>query len=197
MTERWRDMGPEPVPGHPTRGMHIWGWMSPTELEWLRATAATMESVVEVGSLRGRSAYALATGVLEDRNLNHWATPGVMYAIDPWNDEHLKSLPSFVEGCGNHFMNLVMVKAYSPAAARMVPDVDMVFIDGAHDEASVRADIEAWLPKTRRLICGHDYYDTDQWSVKLVVDEVFGDRVRPAIGDDPHYEQSAIWTVWL
>lgn len=180
------NLGPEPVPRHPTAGMHIWGWMSPTELEWLRATAATMGSVVEVGSLHGRSAFALLTGCT-----------GPVYCVDPWDDERGHSYPSFMSNCG-HFPNVVPVQAYSPAAVEFVPgDVDMVFIDGAHDYASVVADLQAWLPKTKRLICGHDYYDTDQWAVKRAVDEMFGDRVQPAIDGDTEYLKTAIWTVRL
>lgn len=38
-------MEPDPVKGHPTPGMHIWGWMAPEELDWLGTQAATMSSV--------------------------------------------------------------------------------------------------------------------------------------------------------
>ena len=64
----------------------------------------------------------------------------------------------------------------------------MVFIDGAHDARSVRADVDGWLPLTRKLISGHDYYDTPEWKVKSVVDEIFGDRVQVA-------PDTAIWFV--
>ena len=51
----------------------IEGWCSPVELGWLKATAATMESVVEVGCWKGRSTVALASGC-----------KGVVYAVDHW-----------------------------------------------------------------------------------------------------------------
>jgi hypothetical protein len=55
--------------------------------------------------------------------------------------------------------------------------VDMVFIDGDHSEDGIRSDIRAWLPKTKKIICGHDY--TSSWpDVKKVVDAMFGDRVK-------------------
>ena len=161
--------------------MHIWGWMSPAELEWLGEQAATMDSVVEIGCLHGRSAFALLTGCT-----------GPVICIDPWNDAHDKSYGSFLGNCG-HFPNLVAVQGCSPDVASRVPDVDMVFIDGAHDFVSVVADILGWLPKTRKLICGHDYYDGPDANfpgVKQAVDEIFGPDV--VIAPD-----TSIWTVWL
>lgn len=181
-------LGPEPLDPSVAPGAHIWGWMSPDELWWLHETAKTMDSIVEVGSLRGRSAYALLSGC-----------PGPVYCIDPWNDEGEHAYPAFMGDCG-HFPNLVAVKGYSPQviAAHAIPDVDMVFIDGNHDEAQVRADIAAWLPKTRRLICGHDYSLSPAAGfpdVRKVVDEVFGDRVRNADFTDSDFERYSIWAV--
>lgn len=171
-------MGPEAVPGHPVAGMQIWGWMSPEELLWLGEQAASMESVVEVGCLHGRSAFMLLS-----------SCPGPVYCIDPWNDAADHSYPSFLGSCG-HFPNLRAIRGYSPAAAAEVPGkVDMVFIDGDHEYEAVRADILAWLPKTRRLLCGHDYQEDGGGfpGVAQAVHEVFG---RPGVARD-----TAIWTV--
>jgi hypothetical protein len=85
----------------------------------------------------------------------------------------------------------VAIRASSPAAAEQVPDVDMVFLDGDHRYKAVVADIEAWLPKTRKLLCGHDYGHPRYPGVARAVDEIFGDRVVPA---GPG-ELAAIWTV--
>lgn len=176
-------IGPEPVLGHPAPGMHIWGWMSPRELTWLHATAGAMANIAEIGSLHGRSAYALLSGC-----------PGPVYCIDPWDDVADESYASFLGACGR-FPNLRAVRGLSPAAAALVPDVDMVFIDGAHDYDSVVADIAAWLPKARRLICGHDYNHPGYPGVKAAVDEVFGERVHPAIGDGWGDGTRSIWAV--
>lgn len=176
-------MQPDPVPDHPSPGMHIWGWMAPAELDWLHDTAATMGSVAEVGSLHGRSSFALLSGC-----------PGPVYCIDPWDDPADESFASFMSSCG-HFDNLHPVRGYSPAAVDQVPDVDMVFIDGAHDYAQVKADIEAWLPKTLKLICGHDYSHEGFGGVRQAVDEIFGDQVRPAIPRDRNYKRTSIWKV--
>ncbi len=170
---------PDPDLDSSVPGMHIWGWMSEAELTWLGEQAAQMQSVVEVGVLHGRSAYALLSACL-----------GPVYCIDPWNDEGGHSLPSFLRSCG-HFENLVVCQGYSPEAGGMVhTDVDMVFIDGDHHYDSVRADLDYWLPRTRTLICGHDFYDTDEWKVETAVRETFGDEAVLVEG-------TGIWAVWL
>lgn len=175
-------MGPDPRPDSPTPGMHIWGWMSDVELEWLAFRASNVDSVVEVGSLHGRSAFAMLT-----------ACPGTVTCIDPWNDVHRACYPSFMSSCG-HFENLRAVQGYSPGViyTENLPDADMCFIDGAHDYDSVAADVTHWLPKTRRLICGHDYQNSDGGypDVATVAHEVFGDAVQVA-------PQTAIWFVEL
>jgi hypothetical protein len=164
-----RDQGgeewPEPVANHPTPGMHIYGWMTPDQMNWLGAQAAQMQSVVEVGSFYGRSAFTLLT-----------ACNGPVYCIDPWSGNQYDS---FMDQCG-HFPNLVAIRACSPAAAEQVPDVDMVFVDGDHEYEAVVADIETWLPKTRKLLCGHDYDHPRCPGVRRAVDEIFADRVVPA-----------------
>lgn len=153
--------------------------MSPTELEWLGEQASKSRSVVEVGVLHGRSAFALLTGCT-----------GPVYCIDPWDDPGEHCIKSFTGGCG-HFENLVAVQGYSPAAGDQVPgDVDMVFIDGDHHYESIRADIDYWLPRTTKLICGHDFYDTDEWKVETAVRETFGDAAVLVEG-------TGIWAVWL
>lgn len=175
-------MGPEPVLDRPDiPGIQIWGWMSSVELKWLAARAAEMQSVVEIGCLHGRSAYAMLT-----------TCPGPVFCIDPWNDEGSHSYPSFMGNCGG-FPNLVALQGFSlDVAARFDRQVEMTFIDGSHAYESVLADISAWLPHTTRLICGHDYSNADGGfpGVSKAVDEIFGDRVRLAEG-------CSIWTVDL
>ena len=174
--------GALPDPDDPTPGAHIHGWMAPIELRWLGARAAEMESIAEIGSLRGRSAFALLT-----------ACAGPVYCVDPWDDDGNHCFPAFLDACG-HFRNVRPVHGLSPAVAERIPDVDMVFLDGDHEYASVIADIAAWLPKTRKLLCGHDYYvpveDAGFPGVPRAVQERFGENV--AVG-----EGTSIWYVEL
>lgn len=174
---------PDPIPGHPQPGMKVWGWMSPAELAWLQRTAATMSSVAEVGCLHGRSSTALLVGC-----------PGPVYCIDPWDDEADQSYASFLANCGR-YTNLRAVRGRSPEAAALVPDVDMVFLDGDHTYAAVYDDLMAWLPKTRRLICGHDYNHDGFPGVREAVNEVLGEAVRPAVGRGWNDADMSIWTL--
>jgi hypothetical protein len=102
-----------------------------------------------------------------------------VFCIDPWEDG---SWPSWNASVGR-LANVTAVRGFSPAVGERVPDpVDMVFLDGAHDRASVEADIDYWQPRTRKLLCGHDYGHGDYPDVKAVVDERFGDAVEVVDG---------------
>lgn len=156
----------------------IEGYTALRELQWLFTTAKSMDSIVEIGSFRGRSAHALCSG-----------TRGLVYCVDLWdhdiavwkdaNGTETKSvkLEDFLENMRG-FINCVPFQASSLEASKRLPDIDMVFIDGDHGKEQVRADIEAWLPKCRKIICGHDYNYYGWPEVAAVVDEIFGDRVR-------------------
>lgn len=155
-------MMPDPFPGHPTPGMHLRGWMSPTELDWLATQAAAMRTVIEIGSYHGRSSFALAE-----------ACPGTVHCIDPWADDDVWA--AWNRDVADRCPNVVAHRALSPAAGvDIADDPDMVFIDGSHDYEDVHADITYWLPRTRGLLCGHDYLTFP--GVAKAVDELLGDR---------------------
>lgn len=166
---------PEPVMDHPIAGMHLWGWMRPGELAWLREQASRMRSVVEVGSLHGRSSYALATGC-----------QGRVFCIDPWVDG---AWESWTRNVRDAFPHVTAVRGLSPGVGVWVPDpVDMVFLDGAHDRESVIADISYWQPRTHVLLCGHDYLHEDYPDVRAVVDDLLpGAMLVP---------DTSIWAYW-
>jgi predicted O-methyltransferase YrrM len=140
----------------------IQGWMELDELEWLQATASQMNTVVEIGSFKGRSTIALLNGC-----------KGIVFSIDPWDggdDVYAEYIYNTKE-----FQHLVICKMPSLRAATIFnAPVDMVFIDGNHAYGAVRNDIKAWLPKTKRLICGHDYDKTSP-GVAQAVGELLGD----------------------
>jgi hypothetical protein len=137
------------------------GWMNRSELEWLGKTARSMDSIVEVGSWKGRSTKVL----LEN-------CPGTVYSIDHFRgsknatEELAQSYgedglyKEFMKNVG-HFPNLKVMKMSSLEAAEKMngQKFDLVFIDGDHSFNAVFADIQAWLPKCKKIIAGHDYQE--------------------------------------
>lgn len=154
---------PDPDPTSLAPGAHIWGWMAHDQLFWLFREARTMNSVVEIGCLHGRSSFALLAGCL-----------GPVYCIDPWDDKDNYGYPSFLSHCGQ-FSNLRAIRGLSPEAGERVPGaIDMCFIDGNHDYEACADDIEYWFPRTRKLMCGHDYNHPEYPGVQKAVKEYFG-----------------------
>lgn len=156
----------------------IEGWMFPNELECLSSWASQHESIVEIGSWKGRSTYALCKG-----------TAGRVWAVDtfkgsPDEPEHVERIAAAGGSTFEEFdrntedcPNLSSVALDSVEAAAYVPDADMVFLDGGHSYEQVLADLKAWLPKTKKLICGHDIQAP---GVARAVREVLGEVERGA-----------------
>lgn len=74
-----------------------------------------------------------------------------------------------------HFSNITVHQDYSYNIVNLFEDnyFDLIYIDAAHDYASVKADIEMYLPKCKIIMAGHDY--SDEWEgVKLAVNETVG-----------------------
>jgi predicted O-methyltransferase YrrM len=179
--------------GYDTDKNTIHGFMQPLELHWLYAKAKEMDSVVEIGSWKGRSAHALLSGC-----------KGKVFCVDNFkgnkgdlHGEHKEVLSrdisvDFLKNVRS-FPNMVLMQTDSIKAANSFANksVDMVFIDGDHEEASVYQDIMAWMPKAKKMVCGHDF-DSD--AVKsgivraLVENKIFKFRCFP---------ETSIWEVAL
>ncbi len=159
-------------------GTDIEGYMVLIEAQWLYLAAKEMGSIVEIGSYFGKSSHALLSGC-----------PGNVTCVDLWSALDWKEndtpemaqarFEKFVENT-NQFWNRSIKRANSLDAVKDFADksVDMVFIDGDHSYQAVKDDIAAWLPKARKLICGHDYNFYGWPDVKKAVDEIFGERVK-------------------
>ncbi len=134
----------------------IEGYLLLSEMTWLYLTAKKMKSVVEIGSWKGKSGHAIASGC-----------PGKVTLVDnfsqksKFNPDAESDLRRNMSG----FKNVEILKMDSAEAAKHFEDnsIDMVFIDGAHDKESVLRDLNAWYPKCKKILCGHDF---DRQSVK-------------------------------
>lgn len=153
--------------------LKIDGMMHVSDLTWLEETAKKMNSIVEIGCWKGRSTHALLSGC-----------KGTVHAIDPFYGSTFKHdwihkeaerqdvYSQFIKNVG-HFKNLKTYKMTSMDAVIDFNDtVDMVFIDGEHRYKFILEDINEWLPKTTKLICGHDIKHPP---VEKAVGELLGD----------------------
>lgn len=170
----------------------IKGMMGAKDLMWLYNIAQKMNSIVEIGCWSGKSTHALLSGC-----------KGTVYAVDHWIGSSYSNLTKgekeihdlaisgkvfdkFKRNVG-HFKNLKIHKMESMKAVKKFKNksVDMVFIDGCHRYKDVCDDIKGWLPKTRKLICGHDIA---HGPVKKAVDELIGEH---------ELTEQNIWFKWL
>jgi predicted O-methyltransferase YrrM len=163
-----------------SNALKIEGWMTPEELRWLATQASRCQSIVEVGSYAGRSTRALADNC-----------PGKVTAVDTWapgpwtkdidwmTDDLASQYERFRANMSPHIAEgkVVPVRESSVNAANSATVAyDMIFIDGAHDYASVKKDILVWGALTRGLLCGHDY---DHPGVKQAVTELVPNHENP------------------
>ena len=141
------------------------GWLTNSEGELLYRLAKKCTGrgvIVEIGSWKGKSTIWLAKGSQSGKQVP-------VYAIDPHtgSKEHQRrgsKVWTFDEF--RHNIESAQVKQFvkplvmeSVKAAKLVKEpVELVFIDGAHDYASVKADFKAWYPKlvSGGIIAFHD-----------------------------------------
>ena len=161
------------------------GWLAKREAQLLFALAGLVReghAVVEVGSYKGRSTTALASGV----------NPGIpVYAVDPhtgcrveveqgmWVD----TWQEFIENLKRTGSTAVIpVRETSVAAARTYhgPPVELLFIDGWHSTDAVIADYKSWKPHlTRDPIVVFD----DMWHPDVVQGiDALVDQLPPQVG---------------
>lgn len=122
--------------------------------------------IVEIGSWKGKSTIWLSRGSMAGRKVKVWA-------IDPHtgSEEHHQTLgrvSTFEEferniaSAGLAELVNPIVKTSQEAALDFNEPVELLFIDGAHDYASTKADFQAWFPK---LVDGGivAFHDTTGW----------------------------------
>jgi hypothetical protein len=130
------------------RAMAIEGLMARSEVELLYEFAQKMDDIVEIGSFKGRSTYALCSGC-----------KGTVYSVDHFQMDGVDTYDEFMENT-KEFSNLVVVRMASveAAASTLIPPlVDMVFLDADHEYDGFKLDLDVWAHRARKLVCGHDF----------------------------------------
>jgi predicted O-methyltransferase YrrM len=135
------------------------GWLAESEALALHRAARGLSAdgpirVVEIGSWKGRSTIALATGVA--------ARPsgGVVHAVDPHRGGVAHSLTGDADSFDVFLANLERagvrdlvdpIRATSAEARPRIADdvVHLLFVDGSHSYEDVLYDLEAWTSALR------------------------------------------------
>lgn len=147
----------------------IVGFLTEREGEWLFEQAADSEVIVEVGCYKGRSTDYLCRGLgnrgvvftidnfigSKFANQQHHFEPAELNCLDfQQNMKHWLKM-------GRVFLIEEDTKDAYDILRRLLKHrkADMIFIDGEHDETSVRFDIMACkeLLAPHGMLCGHDY----------------------------------------
>jgi len=164
------------------------GWMSFPEQLFLFESAKKMESVIELGSWKGKSTYAICkSGCPDVTAIDHWK--GSKDEPEAHAEAKSGSVEAEFRKNMKEFKNLKIINADINDVVDTIPDhsVDMIFIDAGHTYEEVKNDIRKWKPKARILLCGHDY--VSGWpGVKQAVDEELG---------GPDGLADTIWYKWL
>lgn len=122
----------------------------------------TIRTVLEIGSFLGSSAAFIA------------AHPSIEWVIcvDPFEDHTDWSKMLAERGVPNPYFEpfrealqelglwykIISIHGQSQKVAWAMPKVDLVYVDGDHSYESCKADIELYLPKARKVICGDDHH---------------------------------------
>lgn len=142
------------------------------------------KTVIELGSYLGGSAIYIAQCLPEGGRhycVDHWESPESLWDAPPY----AKGLaPSDANGVYGQFLSnmihagtadtVIPVRMCTEKAVgyflenRIVPD--LVYVDAAHDEASVYADLSAYFPmiRGRGVICGDDWNHSERSVEKAV-----------------------------
>lgn len=123
------------------------GWLTGQEADKLGALAAGLV-VLELGAWRGRSTVVFAEQA------------ALVISVDRhqgiWKDSAQESLPAYLENVAS-LGNVVPVVGSFEQVVPHLRGIDLVYIDGDHDEPSVRRDIGLALSVEPSMIVFHDW----------------------------------------
>ncbi len=145
------------------------GWFDPAFATVYREAVAAAKDgdvLVELGCWKGRSlSFLLVEALNSGKKLNVYGVDHFKgNAENPAMQHEAASIDLHkvcTENAGRAGYPFSIWKKSSPEAAGEFSDgaLSFVFIDASHDQASVHADITAWLPKVKPggVLAGHDF----------------------------------------
>ena len=146
--------------------------------------------ILEIGSYQGGSTVAIGHAIA--------GTNKSLYCLDPWQNyldqDDFVVFNNFLRNTSFIGENLRVLKGKSTAFAELLAgkEFDLIFIDGAHDYMSVRADIIIAFSaiKAGGIICGHDYHSSGHGVIRAVSELIVS---VPSIQTKQVIDQTSIW----
>jgi hypothetical protein len=114
----------------------------------LRETFPVLGIMYEIGSFAGESARIFSRYFSEVHCVDPWVEGQTEGGLDAEHEFDRLLAPQMRKH-----------KAYSVEAAETVADlsIDFAYIDAEHSYSNVYADVQAWWPKVRLALAGHDW----------------------------------------
>lgn len=165
---------------------NVEGWLRDAEAKLLYKLAQNIPQngvIVEIGSWQGKSTIWLGKGA-EKVNAK-------VYAIDPHTGDsseiieqyggHIDTFDSFLRNIKKSSLENTVypIKKHSyHALGDVKEEIDLLFIDGAHEYEAVKKDYEMWFPKLKEggIIAFHDTVGKFSGPRIFVQKHIFGSR---------------------
>jgi len=154
------------------------GWLTKAQARLLYERAAALPSgarIVEIGSHHGRSTIVLARA----------APSAELIAIDPYeeNEPRPADLERFEQNLERAGVRERVRHVHAPSTAALAGvrgDVDLLYIDGAHDLATALADVRGWGVRVREggAMLIHDSFSSVGVTLTEILTLFFGSRFR-------------------
>jgi predicted O-methyltransferase YrrM len=154
------------------------GWLTPDQARMLYERAARLppgSRIVEIGSHHGRSTIVLAKA----------APDAELVAIDPYEEDQprpldLERFEANLERAGIRSAVRHVHAPSSDALSEIQGDVDLLYIDGAHDLKTAYADIVGWGARVRAggTMLIHDSFSSAGVTLAEISSLFLGNRFR-------------------
>ncbi len=150
------------------RASVIDGWLSEAQAETLYEAACRVPAggtIVEIGSHHGRSTVILASGGRDRVRL---------LAVDPWEDSRWgggrAAYDIFLANTTDLDVEVFRGRS-ADAARRFDGEVDLLYVDGAHDRESVLDDLDGWSVRGDAFV--HDAFSAKGVTMALLERRAF------------------------
>lgn len=158
---------------------NIPGWFPKENQATLEALIKehNVQTVIEIGAFVGLSTVFFAQRVRNVTTVDPFdAITRVNYLNGQMKRIAQDQFDHFMRNTTGYSNITSLVATSQEAAAGPLKDktADLIYIDGSHEYADVKLDIELWYLRANKILCGDDY--SPHWpGVRQAVDELDGD----------------------